>query len=78
MTVQEKKPSTQKQSIEPVDIARRVLIWQWVLNPKEIIPPSDLTKEELVEVYHSSRESLSKFTDAISRIGQMQDQKRIL
>jgi len=66
-----------EQTLEPVDIARRMLIWQWVLDPKGVKPPEDLSKEELVEVYYECRESLSKFTDALNRIGQIPNQTRI-
>jgi hypothetical protein len=64
-------------AIEPVDIARQVLIWQWVLDPKGVKPPEDLSKEELVEVYYLYRESLSKFTEALNRIG-LQDQIKLI
>lgn len=75
---QEEKLATLSQTIEPVDIARRMLVWKWILDSKGITPPSDLTKEELVEVYYLCRESLSKFNDALNRVGQMQDRVRIL
>ncbi|KAF0220938.1 MAG: hypothetical protein FD167_5053 [bacterium] len=75
----EKSPTCPVQkAIEPVDIARRMLIWQWVLDPKGVKPPTDLSKEELVEVYYLCRESLSKFTETLNRVGQTQNQIRAL
>ncbi|MBI4851870.1 MAG: hypothetical protein HY819_08755 [Acidobacteria bacterium] len=64
--------------IEPIDIARRMLVWQWILDPKGVNPPSDLTKEELVEVYYLCRDALSKFSEALNRVSQTQDQLRML
>jgi hypothetical protein len=64
--------------IEPVDIARQVLIWQWILDPKSVTPPVDLSKEELVEVYYRNRESITNFTDALNRVSQSQDQVKFI
>lgn len=67
-----------QKAIEPVDIARQVLVWQWILDPKSVTPPVDLSKEELVEVYYRNRESLTNFTDALNRVSQSQDQIKFI
>lgn len=67
-----------QKAIEPVDIARQVLVWQWILDPKTITPPQDLSKEELVEVYYLNRENLTKFTDALNRVSQSQEQIKLI
>jgi hypothetical protein len=66
------QPTMDKYPVDPVDIARQVLIWQWVLDPKGKNTPTDLTKEELVGVYYQNRKILSSFTEALNRVGQVQ------
>lgn len=71
------QPTNNKYPIDPVDIARQVLIWQWVLDPKGKSTPVGLTKEELVGVYYQNRKMLSSFTEAINRVGQMQTEVKL-
>lgn len=67
-----------QKTIKPTDIARKVSVWEWILDPKGTTLPNDLSKDELVEVYYLYRESLSSFTEALERVNQKQNQVKMM
>lgn len=65
-------PEMAERTLKPVDIGRKVLIWKWLLNPRDVALPEDVTKEELVEIFNDNVDYLNKFPELCERIARMQ------